>query len=568
MRQTYPILLWTAIALAVGVYLHPKEARQCLQLAHQWGAAVATDVLRAASAFADERRAVEMPGGSAPASPYAAALPAPEVVTAPRILAGPGQDSRDPAYSAAPPPVDTAAALRADPIRDAYPQQQTSNPLRPTMPRVAPWTAEQAAPPLAVANPPAIAQPVGQPIAQPVAQPVGQPVAQPVGQPVAWPVGQPPHYGPGDPHVASAPPRQEMPEARGQTQAAGHPEPLPGAELEGPDPVADLTLCEGAQVLARVGSEVVLGSEVLPKINEKLSTVKGLDKIPADQLERQRELLVRQLLQSQIDLKLIYVDAKRTLPPEAIENISKHLSNRFAEVEVANRMKELKLASRRELEAQLGQWGTSLEREKRAFIEKAIAQQWVVEMLRKEEEQIRHDELLAYYQEHAEDYEHPARVRWEHLAVKFSRHPDKREAWQLIAAMGNEVMQGRPFADVARQRSEGATAMRGGQRDWITRGSLKSALLDQALFTLPPGQLSRILQDEEGFHIVRVIEREDAHRTPFEETQAEIREKMLAERKEARLKELVQRLREEIPVWTIFDGKTADARGNGVRNQF
>ena len=110
--------------------------------------------------------------------------------------------------------------------------------------------------------------------------------------------------------------------------------------------------------------------------------------------------------------------------------------------------------------------------------------------------------------------------------------------------------------------------MRGGQRDWITRGSLKSALLDQALFTLPPGQLSRILQDEEGFHIVRVIEREDAHRTPFEETQAEIREKMLAERKEARLKELVQRLREEIPVWTIFDGKTADARGNGVRNQF
>ena len=545
MRQTYPILLWIAIALAVGVYLHPKEARKCLQLANQWGAEVVKDILRAASAFAEERQTVAMPGGYSPASPYGAALPSSEVATAPRVLAGPGQAASYPTYGTAPPPTDAAAAFRDSPIRDAYPQQQTGNPLRPAMPRVAPWAAEQSAPPLAGADPAG---------ADPSA--AGQPV------------GQPPHNGSGDPQVASAAPPPDLPGAPAGAQPESQPGLPPGAELEGPDPVADLTLCEGAQVLARIGSEVVLGSEVLPKINEKLSTVKGIEKIPADQLERQRELLVRQLLQSQIDLKLIYVDAKRTLPPEAIENITKHLSQRFAEVEVANRIKELKLASRRELEAQLRQWGTSLERERRSFIEKAIAQQWVVETLRKEEEQIRHEELLAYYQEHTADYEHPARVRWEHLEVKFSRHPDKREAWQLIAAMGNEVMQGRPFADVARQRSDGATALRGGQRDWITRGSLKSDLLDQALFTLPPGRLSQILEDEEGFHIVRVIEREDAHRTPFEEAQAGIREKMLAARKEARLKELVQRLREEIPVWTVFDGETADARGKGVRTQF
>ncbi len=470
MRQTYPILLWIAIALAVGVYLHPKEARKCLQLANQWGAEVVKDILRAASAFAEERQTVETPGGFAPTGPYGAALPPSEVVTAPRVLAGPGQAAGYPAYSGTPPPTDAAAALRDSPIRDAYPQQQTGNPLRPTMARVAPWTAEQSAPPSAGADPSATGQPVG----------------------------QPPHYGSGDPQVASAAPPPDLPGAQAEAQPESQPGLPPGAELEGPDPVADLTLCEGAQVLARIGSEVILGSEVLPKINEKLSTVKGIENIPADQLERQRELLVRQLLQSQIDLKLIYVDAKRTFPPEAIENITKHLSQRFAEVEVANRMKELKLGSRRELEAQLRQWGTSLEREKRAFIQKAIAQQWVVETLRKEEEQIRHEELLAYYQEHTADYEHPARVRWEHLEVKFSRHPDKREAWQLIAAMGNEVMQGRPFADVARQRSDGATALRGGCCDWITRGGLKSDLLDQALFTLPPGRLSRILEDE-GF---------------------------------------------------------------------
>jgi len=329
--------------------------------------------------------------------------------------------------------------------------------------------------------------------------------------------------------------------------------------MESPDPVADFTLCEGAQILARVGSEIVLASEVLPVANETLSTVEGIEKESERNIALAREQLVRRMLPGYIDMKLLYVDAKRTLPPEAIENINKQLGKRFEEVEVAERLKKLKLNSRRELEEKLKQWGSSLEREKQAFIEKSIAQQWVFEKSRKEEE-ISHEELLGYYQAHATEYEHPTRVRWEHLEVTFSRHPDKREAWQLIATMGNAVQQGQPLDKVAKERSEGIKASQGGQNDWLTQGSLKSEVLDRALFSLPVRALSPILEDETGFHIVRVVEREDAHRTPFEEMQGEIRERLQEERKEARLKEFLEKLREEIPVSTVFDGQTADSR--------
>jgi parvulin-like peptidyl-prolyl isomerase len=342
-----------------------------------------------------------------------------------------------------------------------------------------------------------------------------------------------------------------------------------GAQMESPDPVADLTLCEGAQVLSWVGSEVILASEILPIANQSLVRLPDIEKASESDLAKAREQLIKRILPQHIELKLFYVDAKRNLPPEAIENIREQLGKRFEEVEVSERLKKLELGSRRELEEKLAEWGTSLEHEKQAFIEKAIAQQWIFEKLRKEEE-VTHEQLLDYYQAHATEYDHPTRVRWEHLEVTFKKHPDKREAWQLIAMMGNAVQQGQPFDQVAKERSEGVMASKGGQRDWLTQGSLKSEVLDQSLFSLPAGTLSPIIEDETGFHIIRVVEREDAYRTPFEEIQGDIREKIKGERKQERLEEFVTQLREEIPVTTVFDQQTADSstRGGSTGRRF
>lgn len=334
--------------------------------------------------------------------------------------------------------------------------------------------------------------------------------------------------------------------------------------MESPDPVADLTLCEGAQILARVGSDLVLASEVLPKANQKLSEMDGIEKESESNIAMAREQMVRGILPQQIDLKLVYVDAKRSLPPEVIDRISEQVGKGFEEVEVSNRLKKLKLNSRRELEEKLAEWGTSLELEKRAFIEQTIARQWMGQKLSKAEEAT-HEELLDYYHAHATEYDHPTRVRWEHLEVTFSKHPNKREAWQLIATMGNAVQQGRPFSEVATEHSEGLMASKGGQRDWLTEGSLKSEVLDRALFSLPAGSMSPILEDETGFHIVRVVEREDAYRTPFEEVQGEIRKQIQKDSEQSQLQEYVLGLRDEIPIWTVFDKQTADSRSSGAQ---
>ena len=82
-----------------------------------------------------------------------------------------------------------------------------------------------------------------------------------------------------------------------------------------------------------------------------------------------------------------------------------------------------------------------------------------------------------------------------------------------------------------------------------------SKTLDQAIFSLPPNQLSQILEDERGFHIVRVLEREEAGRTPFTEAQVKIKEELRNKRVKQEIADHLERLREATPIWTIFDGE-------------
>src|SRR5206468_1856648 len=102
---------------------------------------------------------------------------------------------------------------------------------------------------------------------------------------------------------------------------------------------------------------------------------------------------------------------------------------------------------------------------------------------------------------------------------------------QLIADMGNGVLRGTPLAEVAKVRSQGATAGKGGQWEWTAQGSLRSTVLDRAIFSLPVGAMSQIVEDDDGYHIVRVLQRKAGGRTPFLEAQVEIKKQLRDDRK-------------------------------------
>lgn len=399
-------------------------------------------------------------------------------------------------------------------------------------------------------------QPVGPP---PVQGPLPAPNSVPPYSPVygAIPTApQVPLAPPPMPPGAPLPPLGDVPYAAqtpidaslGMT-AAPVPSSAPLAVDQLPPP--DAKVLTGATILARVGSDVILASEVALHVNDALMT--NADKIPPEYVEPMRERLTRQRLEALIDTKAVIIELRRKIPAENLKKIDGSLADEFEKHELKRRLDRAKVQTRQQLDEKYRMFGTSLEREKRAFMEMMLAQQWVQNQINRDFE-ISHDEMLTYYREHITEYEFAAKSRWEQISVRHNRGKRKAEAYAKIAELGNRVkLGGEPFAQVAKSGSDGPTAEEGGARDWTTAGSLASKALDRAIFSLPVGELSPILEDDDAFHIVRVVERTDAGRTPFTETQAEIREKIKAERIQDQATEFVDKVRASVPVSTIYD---------------
>jgi len=369
------------------------------------------------------------------------------------------------------------------------------------------------------------------------------------------------------PSPVPAPPQQPPPVSRpsgwpGESVGEYSPWPSPSTPANPPPAPANptdspLQPCPGTAILARVGNEAILESEVIAAVNEMLERNK--DRIPPEQLESQRLMLIKRQLQNRIETKLVCQDVKRTIPEEGWRQITAQLEKEFEEHEVERMMKQAGLSTRQELENRLRELGSSLERERRTFCERVLAQQWVRQRIKPNEE-ITYDQMLDYYRRHLEEFTTPARARWEELMVRFSKHPNKAAAYEAIARLGNQVAAGMPFAEVARAASDGPTAAEGGQRQWTSRGSLVCEALDQALFSLPLGVLSPIIEGPTGYHIIRVVEREEARIKPFLEAQVEIREKIVRDRTEKQLREYLAELETRTPVWTVFDGLRTSPR--------
>ncbi|MBN2217314.1 MAG: peptidyl-prolyl cis-trans isomerase [Pirellulales bacterium] len=369
------------------------------------------------------------------------------------------------------------------------------------------------------------------------------------GRPADWP-GQPSAYPdtgcPAPAWLGTSPSAQAGP--RGDAATKGPSDAQSAGVAANP---AEAKPCEDAQVLARVGSEVVLAGDVMAFFIH--AQIERLDEpIP----EQYREKVLKMALPRAIEVKLLYVEAKREIPEENLPHVEKEIQGYFDKKGIPELMERAKVSSIAELSRKLVELGTSLEWQQQLFLERALGQQWM-SMKIKMDEPVSPEAMLAYYRDHAADYEHPARARWEEITIGFANCPSREAAYQKLAQLGNQVKDGLPFAEAARRGSDGVTATGGGLRDWTTRGSLVAKKIDAALFGLPVGELSPILESETGLHIVRVVEREDAHRTPFTEVQDEIRKKLQNARAEERIRDYVMRLKDTTPVWTVHDAALA-----------
>jgi hypothetical protein len=331
---------------------------------------------------------------------------------------------------------------------------------------------------------------------------------------------------------------------------------------------ADAANLDGCQVIARIDNQIVLACDVLWKVNSMIEAYQARmppdKRVPPEEMQKTREQLMKREIAALLDRKLLYDEFRRNVPQENMPRVEQELLKPFEEKEVPELMKQMDVDNQRDLERELARLGSSLADVRRAFNENVIASEWVRSKVKINEE-VSPEEMLEYYKAHLAEYEYPTQARWEELMVRKDRFSDPQQAYVELANLGNEVwqrgtqvaVQGPAFAEIAKVRSDGFTAKDGGVHDWTTKGSLQSAEIDAALFTLQLGQMSSIIDSGPAFHIVRVLERKEAGRKPFTEVQGDIRTALKEQRMRAEMSVYIAKLRADARIWTAFTGNVS-----------
>jgi peptidyl-prolyl cis-trans isomerase D len=141
-------------------------------------------------------------------------------------------------------------------------------------------------------------------------------------------------------------------------------------------------------------------------------------------------------------------------------------------------------------------------------------------------------QLKQIYDQNLNQFRTPERVQVRHILLKTEGKPPADDA--KIKAQAEDLLKqiraGVNFGDLAKKYSEDpGSAAKGGDLGWITRGQTVPEF-EQVAFALKPGQTSDLVKTQYGYHIIQVLQHQDARIQPFDEVKAQIAEQWKKQR--------------------------------------
>jgi peptidyl-prolyl cis-trans isomerase SurA len=263
------------------------------------------------------------------------------------------------------------------------------------------------------------------------------------------------------------------------------------------------------RIAAIVNGQPITLSEVEERVGPELARLKEMP----DEAARARDTasLLHQGLEQLIDEKLIESEAHTIGADVTEEEVQRGL-------EQLARQSNMEVPEFREaLEQQGISWDTARETVRRQQLMGQVIR------FRVKPRKITDEEVQTAYAAMAKDPEYEVRARHIFVATPERATPAfvataRKKAEEAM----RRVKSGETFAVVAREMSDGPTAREGGDLGYFKKGLMLPAI-EQAAFSLKPGQISPLIKTSSGFHIVLVEDRRAIPPKPLPEMKEDIR---------------------------------------------
>src|SRR3989304_2980516 len=147
-------------------------------------------------------------------------------------------------------------------------------------------------------------------------------------------------------------------------------------------------------------------------------------------------------------------------------------------------------------------------------------------------------EIDSYFKSNLKDFVKPLKVHVLQIVVK-----NEEEALNVRS----ELLSGKDFEKIAREKSIGFEAEKGGDLGFFIEGQMPQEF-DNTIFKLKVGEISHPVKTSYGYHIFKLIERKEPKKVDPAEAKENIRRILIKEKYGEALKKLLASLRENAKI--------------------
>ena len=151
-------------------------------------------------------------------------------------------------------------------------------------------------------------------------------------------------------------------------------------------------------------------------------------------------------------------------------------------------------------------------------------------------------------------YTEAEQVKARHIMVNTQEEAD---------AVQNELKDGKPFEQVAKEKSQSPDAQNGGEMGMVRKGDLDPDM-EKVLFDLAPGHVSEPIKTDYGIHIFLVEDHLQPRLKDLEEVKEEIRSKLLPKIQQETFEKMIEDLKNKSEIAILEDNLPKDEKSTGL----
>jgi peptidyl-prolyl cis-trans isomerase C len=160
-------------------------------------------------------------------------------------------------------------------------------------------------------------------------------------------------------------------------------------------------------------------------------------------------------------------------------------------------------------------------------------------------------EIRKFYDNNQKQFSRPEQVRVRHILVRVQPKAGD-ETWKKAEKKIGKIRKkatkdSTKFAKLARDKSDGPSAKKGGDVGFIGRKQFDKNFTDAA-FDLEKSKISKPVKTKYGYHIIKLVDRREAETVPFEEVKDRLAKQLKNKRVHKQLQGYVKELRKDAEI--------------------